>query len=775
MNNQSIILPVFFERDILINLLSENVLIKASRIESFFANLTVQLENLTNSDRLDYENLYSSLIQKDPFEQGNIFGGPVPFEPSYFEAAPIDGIGNNQQNIYWGAADSNLLNIAPLAYKDGFSTPADRPQNPRHISNVVSEQKENMPESRGLTNFIWAWGQFLDHDISLTPEASEKDAGIIVPPDDSFFPKGTKIPLFDTLFVKGTGTDPYNPRQLPNKITAFIDGSNVYGSSEERAKFLRTFFGGKLKTSKGNLLPYNDGTIKENDNPTGQDPTSLFVAGDVRSNENSVLTSIHTLFVREHNRIAKQLAQVHPYWTDEQLFQRARQINVAQMQSITYNEYLPTLLGKTLPEYRGYNPLVNPGISRTFSTAAFRLGHTQLSSKILRLDHKGNVIPEGNLTLADAFFPRGEGLAKTGIASILRGIASSLSQKIDTKVIDDVRNLLFGGGPNAIGRDLAAINIQRGRINGLSDYNTIRKAFGLWRVNSFAEITSDLELQDKLRQLYGSVDKIDPWIGMLAEDHLPGSSVGETLKTVLTDQFLRLRDGDRFYYENLLTAKEIEAIESTKLSHIIRRNTDTKIIQDNVFSLVNNGTSRNDILQGGLGDDTLNGKRGDDILLGYQGADLLQGQGGNDILNGGEGNDTLLGGQGIDILQGGAGNDILNGQRDDDILVGGDGADVFQFGGKNLQFRDLGVDQIIDFTPEDTISLSKDTFGEFLTFAEVNNVADALNAEALIVYDRSSGSLFYNSDGNIVGFGSGGQFAKLAPELTISVDNFTIA
>ena len=760
--DQSIMPPIFSEQEILINLLSENVPIKATRIESFFVTLTNQLQNLTNSNQLHYENLYSLLLQKDPFKQGK------------FEAASIDGIGNNQQNIFWGAADSNLLNIVPLAYGDGFSTPVDRPQNPRYISNLVSAQYESIPEPRGLTNFIWAWGQFLDHDISLTPEASGRDASITVGYGDPFFPEGTKIPLFDTMSVEGTGTDHHNQRQLPNKITAFIDGSNVYGSSKERTNFLRTFSGGKLKTSQGNLLPYNDGTV-ENDNPTEQKPTSLFVAGDVRSNENSVLTSIHTLFVREHNRIAEQLAQVHPSWTDEQLFERARQINVAQMQNITYNEYLPALLGGKLPKYTGYDNQVNPGISRTFSTAAFRLGHTQLNSKILRLDPDGQVIPEGNLSLAEAFFPGGKELAKIGIDPIMRGIASSLSQKTDTKVVDDVRNLLFGIGPNAIGRDLAAINIQRGRLNGLPNYNTIRESFMLQRVNSFAEITSDVDLQDKLHHLYGSVDKIDPWIGMLAEDHLPGASVGETLKTVLTDQFLRLRNGDRFYYKNLFKINEIEAIEHTKLSDIIRRNTDTQTIQDNVFSLVNNGTAEHDILNGGLGNDTLTGNGGDDILWGHQGADLLQGQHGNDIMDGGEGNDTLWGNRGVDILKGGARDDILNGQKDNDILVGENGADVFEFGGYKLKFRDLGIDQILDFTPEDdTIFLRKSIFGEKLTFSQVNNLADASIAEASIVYESSSGSVYYNSDGNIWGFGTGGKFIQLASDLPILVEHFKI-
>lgn len=569
-----------------------------------------------------------------------------PFESDEFEAQSIDGTGNNLQNPEYGAVDAPLINIAPLAYSDGFSTPngQNRP-NPRTISNAISQQQGDILDPNGLTDFIWGWGQFLDHDLSLTPD-SNRPINIPVPAGDEFLdPQGNGnvvIGVDDSVFIESTGTDPNNPRQLPNEITAFIDGSNIYGSDEERTEFLRSHQGGKLKVSEGDLLPFNDGTI-ENDNPTRQDPTELFVAGDVRANENTVLTSIHTLFVREHNRIASELAQAHSEWTDEQLFERARQINTAQLQSITFNEYLSALLGENaLSDYTGYNPNINPGIDRTFSNAAFRLGHTQLSSEIARLDNNGEVIPEGNLTLSEVFFPRGEILQETGIDSILRGISSTQSQKGDNEIIDDVRNLLFGAGrPGTVSaRDLAAINIQRGRHNGVADYNTVRESFGLNRVTSFAEITSDVEKQATLEELYGTVDNIDFFVGMLAEDLLPGASVGESVSAVLSQQFENLRDGDRFYYENVFSPEEVAAIESTSLSDIIRRNTDTTIIQDNAFSLINEGTSESETLSGGLGNDTIFGNGGDDII---------EGNAGNDVLSSGNGFSILDGGTGIDI------------------------------------------------------------------------------------------------------------------------------
>ncbi len=773
------------------------------------------------------------LIQRNPFAT----------EEDH-ELPAFDGTRNNRQNPQWGSTETPLLDIAPLDYGDGFSTPAgsDRP-NPRTISNTLSVQEGDIDDPRGLTNLTWAWGQFLDHDLSFTPELSAEDAAaegrlisIPVPTGDpQLDPQGTgqvEIEMRDFEIVPGTGTDPSNPRQLPNAITAWIDGSNVYGSSEERANFLRRFEGGQLKTSEGELLPFNDGSV-ENDNPIGLPPTSLFVAGDVRANENAVLTSMHVVFAREHNRLAEDLAAAHPDWTDEQIFQRARQINVAQIQSIVYNEYLPALLGNALPEYEGYDPSVNPAIARTFSSAAFRLGHTQLSSEIPRLDETGNTIAQGNLTLADVFFPGGGVLQEAGIAPILRGMVSSSSQQIDTKVIEDVRSLLFGFGPEASARDLPAINIQRGRHNGLADYNTVRQAFGLPAVSSFAEITSDPDRQAKLAQLYGTVDNIDAFVGLLSEDPRPGASVGPTVTAIVGDQFQRLRQGDRFYYENRFTPEEIEAIEDTTLADILRRNTDIETIQDNAFTLFNAGDWRDDILNGGLGKDTMVGgsgsdrlsaSAGDDRLLGNAGNDMLLGDTGNDILFGGTdddelfgnqgedvlcgdlGNDTIYGGRdsdivcgnegadavngdlgddlvygggGDDTLTGGEGSDLLGGDRGNDVLTGGSGGDAFVVGDTQLPFSEVGRDEITDWADEDAIVLSGATFsgltrGILASFATVNASAAAEFSEAAIVYDRSEGGIYFNPNGAEAGFGGGGQFLQIDPGASLSADNITV-
>ena len=182
-----------------------------------------------------------------------------------------------------------------------------------------------------------------------------------------------------------------------------------------------------------------------------------------------------------------------------------------------------------------------------------------------------------------AFFAPDE-ITQYGIDSLLAGVANQAANEVDTMVVDDVRNFLFGN-PGDGGFDLPSLNIQRGRDHGLADYNQVRVDLGLEAVTTFADITSDTDLQYKLQHLYGTVDNIDLWIGGLVEDHLPGSSVGETFATIISDQFTRLRDGDRFWYQNILEGEQLQEVESTTLADVIERNTTIDGLQANVFFL----------------------------------------------------------------------------------------------------------------------------------------------------------------------------------------------
>jgi hypothetical protein len=255
----------------------------------------------------------------------------------------------------------------------------------------------------------------------------------------------------------------------------------------------------------------------------------------------------------------------------------------AEIQAITYNEFLPVLLGRhALAPYRGYQPGVNAGIANAFATASYRFGHSMISSPLLRLDRHGNPIPAGHLPMANAFFNPSE-ISTHGIDSLLRGLAMNVAQEVDRHIVGDLRNFLFGQ-PGAGGFDLASLNIQRGREHGLPSYNQTRRSLGLPPATSFADVSSDPLVQTHLASVYETVEDIDLWVGGLAEDHVHGALVGRTVFTILKNQFERLRDGDRFWYQTDLPRALVHEVESSTLARIIRRNTGIgHEIQNNVF------------------------------------------------------------------------------------------------------------------------------------------------------------------------------------------------
>ena len=519
------------------------------------------------------------------------------------ENRTFNAYGNNIDNPEWGAKDYFFQTLTTMTYGDSISsvTGQNRP-NARLISNFICDQKENIEDDLQLTDYNWVFGQFVDHDITLVGVDYSERIFVDVPQGDKSFTPGSKIPIFRTVAAPGTGTDRQNPRRFNNEITSFLDASNIYGSDKKRADWLRTFKDGKLRTSEGNLLPWNTltGEFNSKIDPNAPDLANdthisdkLYVSGDVRACENPLLTSLHTLFMREHNRLCDVIKEKNPGWNDEQIYQKARKLVSAYFQSIVYNEWLP-MQGVKLPAYKGYNPEINPTVSNLFSAAAFRLGHSQLNKIITRIDDNGKEMIDGNISLRDAYFNPLLIKITGGIEPFLKGMSVQLEQKIDVKVVDEVRNYLFGK-PDLGGLDLATINIMRSRERGLPDYNTIRADFGLEKIKDFNEITRDSKLANDLKFLYGNVDNIDAWIGLLAEDHVRNTIFGETLLKILEDQFIRLRDGDRFYFENdpAFSKEELNDIRNTKIHDIIMRNSDLSIMPYEVF------TTRRDVEIGG--------------------------------------------------------------------------------------------------------------------------------------------------------------------------------
>jgi peroxidase len=514
------------------------------------------------------------------------FVDPLVGSPSQ-EYRNIDGTGNHTTLYELGAAHTPLRRLLPDAYDDEVSSMAgpDRPS-PREISNIVCAEEGRTLDPLGASDFLWQWGQFLDHDLSLVDTKAPFEPAHIRPKtgDPFFDPNGTGLSQIDFFRSKnhpGTGIDPAYPRQQINTITHFIDASHVYGSDPGRAAALRTNDGtGRLKVSAGDMLPFNEEGLA-NGGGTGPE---LFVAGDVRTNEQVGLTVMHTLFVREHNRRAAEIRASDPELSEDELYERARAFVGGLMQGITYNEFLPALLGpNALAPYTGYKATVSPAIVNCFTSAAFRFGHSAVSPTLLRLDANGQEIAFGHLPLKNAFFAPQRLTGEGGIEPILRGLAAQRMSAIDVKVIDALRNFLFGD-PTAGGLDLPSLNLQRGRDHGLPGYALARRSLGLQPVYSFSDIPTNPESRALLAAAYDNVDQIDLWVGGLAENPVNGGHLGALFFDILKRQFEALRDGDRYWYEWNLPVADVMEIDETTLADVIRRNTTISAeISDDAF------------------------------------------------------------------------------------------------------------------------------------------------------------------------------------------------
>lgn len=451
----------------------------------------------------------------------------------------------------------------PARYEDGKSVPLENTPNARYLSESVSALEDNIviPNEFNLTMLWGTWGQFLDHDITLSEEGKEEPIEILVPRCDKFFDKKCtgkeKLPYFRSKYDKSQSI-----RTNFNQLTVWIDASMVYGSTEEVNRNVRSFQDGKLKTSTGDLLPIDN---------SGQ-----FYAGDIRAIENMGLTTLQILFLREHNRLCDVVKKADPSLSDEEIFQTARNYVIGLVQHISMDHYLPNLFGKELFEkylgHKGYNASENPSITTEFSSTAYRIGHPYIPSNYKAVDNDGRTIEKINLLKLLVCNP--STLSYLRVNSILKGMAFTLAKQRTLDYVDELRNI----PPEVMGKnfDLFAQNTDRNRDHGVTDYNTLRVAWGLKRAETFEEIFDDEEDRLLIEKSYNTVNNIDTYLGVLGERKLPGSMFGELGAAIGGEQFRAIRNGDRFWYEWAYPAEIVAEIKATTLTDIINRNTEIK-------------------------------------------------------------------------------------------------------------------------------------------------------------------------------------------------------
>lgn len=413
--------------------------------------------------------------------------------------------------------------------------------NPRVVSNSICREPFAKPNQRGMSELVTFFGQFLDHTITET-EHSKTKWPIEVPANDPVF-KGGSIPLFRTVKVK----DHSGRFEAPmNKLASFIDASSVYGSSEDISNKLRLHKGGRLRLNNNFLRRDEDG---------------FFISGDDRVNENPPLIVMHTLFAREHNRVAAEVARAYRKHSDDFIYALTRLIVAAELQAIVYYEFIPAVLGRKLPRYRGYRKDVIGASTVEFTTVGFRVGHTLVNSFVTSISNKNRV---RRRRLSQTFFKPNVFIEDT-MEGLLRGMTRTKAAEIDNGVVSELRNALTSA-TSPIKLDLVALNLQRARDHGIPSYNVLRKRFGMHRAKYFSHITRNRVLQKRLKNTFGTVDKVDAWAGGICESHVYGS-LGPLFARIWIDQFMRLRDGDRFYFEKsgVFSKYELRSIPTLKL------------------------------------------------------------------------------------------------------------------------------------------------------------------------------------------------------------------
>jgi Animal haem peroxidase/DOMON domain len=453
----------------------------------------------------------------------------------------------------------------------------------------------------GVSQITASWGQFLAHECILTQPHTTNTSDTVnvmsipVPTGDEHFDSlatGTRsLPFKRTAYDTSTGTSSSNPRRQINAQTGWIDGSVVYGTSASRLAALRAFHKGLLLEDSVNGVPPNTRCAPMAGH-FGNDCQQR-LTGDPRGSVAPGILALQGLFVLLHNDYARKFSSANPQWSDERIFQEARKRVVAHLQAIAFNEYAPVLLGEPLPPYQAFNASIDARIDPRFAAAAYRYGHSGVPSIFFVVDSDGRPHSAGHLLLRDHYFNPSYLDAGITIADLLRGMVLQREDAIDTTIREDMRSHLEG-----IMADIAFLDIMRGRDFGLPTYSQARQELGLPVPTSYADICTDVRVQAALEAGYGpapgGVATVDLWVGILAESGSVSTFIGPTAKAIIADQFQRLRDGDRFYYENkaLLNPDgsryfdddEIASIRSTKLSDIIARVTDWSKPPRSVFT-----------------------------------------------------------------------------------------------------------------------------------------------------------------------------------------------
>ncbi len=759
--------------------------------------------------------------------------------PSDEDEAPVgvrilSGIGQ-------GVPDDTFIRLTDAHFgANGAINPLFEGLDPRDISDILGTQEVGLAKNAAGSNiFFMAFGQYFDHGLDFITKGG--NGKILIDGQDAFDPQtGQPQNFVDLNRATQIGTDLDGNPVYQNQTSPFVDQNQAYGSHELVGQFLRESdgaggFGSHLLAGAADpnaagfkLLPTlrelikhhvdagskfgpeaktllevypglmnGDGTVNATvaaqlasnfmgsghnlllDANRGVSVLDHYIAGDGRTNENITLTSMHTVWARNHNFHVENLETAGFDGTPEELFQAAKMLNEAEYQRVVFTEYADALLGGLRGVgdhgFKEHNPDADPRISHEFAAAVFRVGHSLIADTLTVKGVNGQM---QDVLLKDAFLNPGQ-YKTLGAGNILGGIATQQAEEVDFNLVNAVRNDLVGTKA-----DLFAFNVARGWDVGLGTLNQVRKGLAAssdpyvsearsyagnlspytsWDdfqqrnnlsdalINQFKQAYPDLVLDTQAKidafelanpdielvngNTVKGIDRVELWVGGLAEKHINGGQVGQTFWVVLHEQFDRLQEADRFYYTERFDGFDFYAheLEDMTFADIVARNTGLTGLPDDIFHVgaaTDGGTGSGDGDGDGAGsgdddgagdddngsgsgdDDSDNGEDDSDsdsdgttppgpitsahvVFAGTGGNDTSFGSAGNDTMSGAGGNDTLFGYGGDDSLVGGDGNDEIFADAGKDVISGGDGADrIFAGDGDDIVLAGTGNDTV---------------------------------------------------------------------------------
>ncbi|XP_050443541.1 peroxidase-like [Adelges cooleyi] len=530
-----------------------------------------------------------------------------------------DGSCNNLKHSTWGKSNTAYKRLLFPDYGDGLSSIKELP-NPRVLSNNFVDDGNSPENFKTLAMALWTI--FVGHDLSHTAVTSmlktnksvdccsengvklaprhthPSCAPISIPADDPFFSSKHRTCMNYVRSVPAVRPDcTFGPREQLNQATHYMDASMIYGTSAKQSMALRQKSGGRMLISGDDQIS-SYMPLHVNASGLCQSGDKCYVAGDARVNAHPHLTVMHTLWMREHNRIADRLAQMNPRWDDERVYQEARKIVTASIQHITYNEWLPALMGNKFVKKNGlelltsgystfYDPDANPSVSNSFATAVLPFANSMINDNLgLYVENR---TANSSVSLKD-HFNRPADVQINYLDELIRGLTMQNAEKIDMKYTKTMTNYLFSDPDNHElgGMDVVSLDIQRGRDHGLPSYTQFRKYCGLEDLNSFDEFLQVMvkESINKLLKQYKSVDDVDLIIGALFEKSEPDSMVGPTMKCIIREQLTRTRQADRFFYDlpGVFNKQQLAEIRRVTLARVFCDNSNNVMsMQQRVF------------------------------------------------------------------------------------------------------------------------------------------------------------------------------------------------